>query len=257
MWWRCPQGHDYEASPSARVHGGINCAICSHRTIVAGINDIATTHPEIAAEWDPSWLHFHPPTATSYGSSVTIGWVCRSGHRYKMRIYDRTHGHSCPHCPSTVDENRSANLALANPKLAAEWNDERNGERRPDSYTVGSHFRAAWNCPAGHTYWQRIDRRVAGYGCQYCSHRKVAPGVNDLATTDPELMSEFHPYMNHPKTPDKMLAGTDLYWWKCTAAGHKVQQSVPNRRHSRGCKDCPEEARIMFDESTLNDTSTN
>ncbi|WP_258369924.1 MULTISPECIES: zinc-ribbon domain-containing protein [unclassified Curtobacterium] len=39
--------------------------------------------------------------------------------------------------------------------------------------------------------------------------------VNDLATTDPLLVTEFRPDFNGAKRPELMFAGTDRYWWKC------------------------------------------
>ncbi|WP_217508813.1 zinc-ribbon domain-containing protein [Curtobacterium pusillum] len=72
----------------------------------------------------------------------------------------------------------------------------------------------------------------------------MALRVNDLATTDPLLVTEWHDYLNGSKRPELMFAGTDRYWWKC-AFGHVQQQSVPNRRKSRGCTECKPEDRIL------------
>lgn len=30
------------------------CAVCANRVVVAGINDLATTHIELAKEWHPT-----------------------------------------------------------------------------------------------------------------------------------------------------------------------------------------------------------
>ena len=50
-WWICKQGHHYEASVSHRSSGQ-NCPFCSNKKVLKGYNDLSTTHPEIAAEWD-------------------------------------------------------------------------------------------------------------------------------------------------------------------------------------------------------------
>ncbi|MGN7224045.1 zinc-ribbon domain-containing protein [Curtobacterium flaccumfaciens] len=117
--------------------------------------------------------------------------------------------------------------------------------------TFGSNDEAYWLCDKGATHWysQRIDRKVAGYGCSLCSRRRLVPWVNDLATTDPLLVTEWPDYLNVAKRPEFMFAGTDRYWWKC-AFGHVRQQSVPNRRKSRGCTECEPEDRILNENRT-------
>ncbi|WP_442892417.1 zinc-ribbon domain-containing protein [Curtobacterium sp. USHLN213] len=110
----------------------------------------------------------------------------------------------------------------------------------------GSNDTVYWLCATGAAHWypQRIDRKVQGYGCSVCSRRRLVLRVNDLATTDPLLVTEWHDHLNVPKRPEFMLAGIDRHWWKC-AFGHVKQQSVPNRRKSRGCTGCEPEDRIL------------
>jgi len=91
---------------------------------------------------------------------------------------------------------------------------------------------------------QRIDRKVQGHGCSLCSSRRLVLRVNDLATTDPLLVTEWHDDLNGSKRPELVFAGTDRYWWK-RSFGHVKQQSVPNRRKSRGCTECEPEDRIL------------
>ena len=62
--------------------------------LVVGINDLATLHPEVAAEadgWDPSTV--------LAGSHSKMKWVCLEGHRWTTVIKDRTlGGNGCPSC---------------------------------------------------------------------------------------------------------------------------------------------------------------
>lgn len=66
------------------------------------------------------------------------------------------------------------------------------------------------------------------------SRRTLVPKVNDLATTDPVLVLEWHSYLNW-KEPSKTFAGTDPVWWRCLAERHVYQQSAPNRRKAVRC----------------------
>ncbi|WP_418608199.1 zinc-ribbon domain-containing protein [Georgenia sp. SUBG003] len=52
-YWQCPREHAFEAVIVKRVSGS-GCPICANRKVLAGFNDLATRHPEIAADWHPT-----------------------------------------------------------------------------------------------------------------------------------------------------------------------------------------------------------
>ncbi|TFC23370.1 zinc-ribbon domain-containing protein [Cryobacterium glucosi] len=243
--WRCAKGHNYPATASNRTAARSKCPVCLNRLIVPGINDIATTHPQLLAEWHPSWLRRFPPTKYGAGSQESIRWVCPNDHEYPMSIADRVKSKGCQQCRTGRKRPGTEGLDESHPLIAAEWHPTLNGKVKPSDRTRGSGDNMYWLCPAGHTYRERIERRTAGYKCSVCSRRTLVPGVNDLASTQPILVTEFHPYLNHPKVPSKISAGTQLLWWKCTANGHTHQQSVPHRLLSKGCPKCPAEERIL------------
>ena len=49
VWWRCEKGHEWQAAVKSRVENS-GCPVCANRSIIIGENDLATTHPELAAE---------------------------------------------------------------------------------------------------------------------------------------------------------------------------------------------------------------
>jgi hypothetical protein len=61
---------------------------------LAGFNDLATTHPELAAEaygWDP--------TTRSAGSDRRLRWRCAAGHHsWWSTVENRVKGSGCPSC---------------------------------------------------------------------------------------------------------------------------------------------------------------
>ena len=64
-----------------------------------GVNDLATTHPEIAAEWDYERNGGLNPTNVVAGSSKRVWWRCPEGHAWQAIIYRRkAGGGSCPVC---------------------------------------------------------------------------------------------------------------------------------------------------------------
>lgn len=100
----------------------------------------------------------------------------------------------------------------------------------------------------------RIERRTTGYKCSICSRHKLVYRVNDFATIELVLVTEFHSYLNGLKAPDRILPGDNLFCWKCLAAGDVASQSVPHRRRSKGCTECPPELRSLASEHWLTAT---
>ena len=95
-----------------------------------------------------------------------------------------------------------------------------------------------WRCPKGHEYDMRIMQRTRGQGCPYCSNTRVLPGFNDLATTHPELISQWD-YDKNSLQPNAVTHGShEKVWWKCEQ-GHSYQQAI-NKKTSRktGCPVC-------------------
>ena len=246
LYWRCAKSHSYMASPFRRTSAKFGCPICSNRIIVAGINDVATTHPDVVKLWDLRWLATASPTKLSADSHRMIDFICQpEGHEYELRLVEATNGRGCPICERNKNRTGASHLATTLPGLAAEWHPTYNHGLQPSCFTHDSKDKVYWLCPVGHTYLMCIERRAAGYNCSVCSRPTLVPGVNDLATTQPILVTEFHTYLNGMKSPDRIFAGTALYWWLCTAGKHKQQQSVPDRIESKGCPACQLEERIL------------
>ncbi|TFB95737.1 MULTISPECIES: zinc-ribbon domain-containing protein [unclassified Cryobacterium] len=245
-FWLCPdKGHSYPASASNRTSANSKCPVCLNRLIVPGVNDVATTHPWLLSEWHPAWLQQVPPSKYGSGSKVMNMWLCKRGHEYLMTIADRVQSKGCDECTTGTRRPSTPSLPESHPALAAEWHPTRNEGLSPEEFSASCQDKFYWLCDKGHTFRQRIDRRVAGYKCSVCSRRTLVPNVNDLRTTEPVLVTEFHSYLNGPKDPGRIFAGTDLYWWKCQAHGHVYKQSVPHRVKSKGCPKCPMSERIL------------
>ena len=93
--WQCSDcNHRWRAPVSQRAQGR-GCPACANRTVVAGVNDLATTHKDLAVEM------VHPlPTTVTAGSSLKAAWKCSEcAHEWKAVIYSRT-GSGKVGCPS-------------------------------------------------------------------------------------------------------------------------------------------------------------
>ncbi len=98
VWWRCPQGHDYQAVVASRTQRGNGCPYCSGRKVLAGFNDLATKYPEVAKEWHPTLNSSLTPQDVTPGSRKRVWWQCSQGHTWKAIIYSRTGSQRCG-CP--------------------------------------------------------------------------------------------------------------------------------------------------------------
>ena len=102
VWWKCLKcGYSWKAKINNRTHGR-NCPVCSNKKIIKGINDLATTHPNIAQEWDYERNGELTPYQVSHGSGKKVYWICPNGHSYQATILHRTCGlgTNCPVCNS-------------------------------------------------------------------------------------------------------------------------------------------------------------
>ncbi len=237
VWWKCTKGHEWQAVIKDR-HNGNGCPICANKLVVTGINDLATTHPRLAIEWDLTKNKPLLPTQISFGSGKKVWWKCEHGHEWKARIADRSNGSECPVCLGRKAVASINDLATTSPELVREWNYERNGELQPSELTSGSHIKVWWKCSLGHEWETSPNQRARGRGCPYCSNNLVLVGFNDLLTTNPSLSKEWNYEKNIELRPEQFSCGSHkLVWWRC-ADGHEWKAEIKSRAQGNGCPVC-------------------
>ena len=99
VWWKCSTcGYEWRASIASRT-SGVGCPLCSNKTVVCGINDLATLRPDLLEEWLYS-RNTISPSEVSIGSGKEVWWKCRvCGNEWKTRVADRTgKKNGCPNC---------------------------------------------------------------------------------------------------------------------------------------------------------------
>ena len=99
LWWKCPVcGNEYKGQIRTQKFYAA-CPICRGVIVKRGINDLATTHPKIAAEWDPENNGNLTPAEYTAQSKKFARWICRCGCKWGSTIYARTmEGKKCPEC---------------------------------------------------------------------------------------------------------------------------------------------------------------
>ena len=79
VWWRCENGHEWEAVVYTRTHGS-GCPFCAGKKAQAGFNDLATQYPELARQWDYTKNIPVLPADVTTGSHRLVWWKCEKGH---------------------------------------------------------------------------------------------------------------------------------------------------------------------------------
>lgn len=108
VWWRCEEGHSYQAAVAARTMRGSGCPYCAGKKVLAGFNDLATLEPEVAKQWHPTLNGTLTPEMVTAGSHQKVWWECGQGHVWKAAIYSRTGPKKCgcPVCAGRVSPRR-------------------------------------------------------------------------------------------------------------------------------------------------------
>jgi hypothetical protein len=135
---------------------------------------------------------------------------------------------------------KGGSVAERYPHLIKEWSSL--NEKTAFECTYGSGQEVEWICSKNseHVWSTMISKRtIAGYGCPFCSGRKVYEG-NCLASTHSELLSEWDFDKNENIiSPYEVSKGSHkIVWWigKC---GHNWDDSIDHRALSgRGCPFC-------------------
>lgn len=283
-WWLCPEGHEWEAKVSNRFHGN-GCPICKlprgeefaaakrarralarpivHREkapgslpkgLFPGINDMATTRPDLALEFHPTKNAPKTPATVSAGTGDNLWWRCEEGHEWQMRGNTRTSaGLGCAVCAAVTamasGKKRAGSgralhvgindLGTRRPDIAAEWHPTKNGDRTPADVTSSTGVKAWWLDEFGHE-WESViaSRTGGGVGCPICAGLQTLTGFNDLATVRPDVAVSWHPSKNGNLGPtDLAQFSNKIVWWQCPE-GHEWKSTVNNRSHDQGCPVC-------------------
>ena len=252
VWWKCSKcGYKYKLSVKQRAKNQ-NCPCCANRVVVAGINDLSTTHPEIAKEWHPTKNGNLTPYMFTSGISQKVWWKCATcGHEWEASIKGRTHGSGCPLCTNSRVVAGINDLATIHPEIAKEWDYERNAPLAPNQVLAGSNKRVWWICShCGHKWKTAVyHRAIKGTGCTNCyySKRKNFTTHNNLTVTHPDLVKDWHPYKNGEFTPDMFTKYSNYkVWWKCHICGKEVETEIKNYS---GCITCKKQ--IILNERNL------
>ena len=166
--WKCSMGHEWIVSVSSRSIDKTLCPFCSGNKVLAGFNDLATTHPELAKE-----LIGTDPRTISKGTNKKHKWRCTLGHEWNSPVGNRVSGSYCPFCSGNKVLAGFNDLATTHPELAKELVNV-----DPSTISRGSTRRVKWKCVNGHVWiTQVLTRSLQKSGCPTCAHKGFDPNL--------------------------------------------------------------------------------
>lgn len=170
-WWICAIGHSYQSKAHRRTRGR-GCPICAGRQVVKGINDLATTHPDLAKELvDPACAY-----TFSKGSDKKVSWECQEGHIWETKISHRVRGSGCPYCSGQISVKGVNDLQTVNKTLADQLVDSSLAQ----NLTRNSGRKVLFRCSNGHERLSYVySRKDDGSDCPRC--------VSNISSAEVEL----------------------------------------------------------------------
>lgn len=238
VWWRCRNGHEWEATISSRTCQNSGCPFCSGKKATFE-NSFGYHYPNLSKFWHPNKNHPLTPFDVTRGSGLKVWWMCEMGHEFEKRVCDQTRNANTNGCYSCQMSIPSQDNSLVDdyPEILEYWHPTENGKNSPREVTANSGKSTWWLCKKGHTWKTSIKSFVQCKICPYCSGKKGAQ-ENSLEVVFPELVSYWHPVNNGSLTPETVSRGSGKkVWWICVH-GHEWEEKVCRMTKYKNCPYC-------------------
>lgn len=181
VWWSCRNyHHSWQATIDKRVNGR-GCPICLGKKVLIGFNDLATTNPELAGEWDIA-NNDSSVFEVVAGSNKKAYWICKKcGYQWESVIANRAKGSGCPKCAMKIRIKKAEERSIKNnntleeqfPELAKEWHPIKNDRLTPRMVAPYSQKKVWWKCSnCGNEWKSSISNRTKGRGCPECNYSR-------------------------------------------------------------------------------------
>ena len=314
VWWKCSKcSEKWSAKVANRTILGRGCPYCANQKIAVGKNDLATTHPQLAAEWDYD-KNDKTPQEVTYGSGKKIWWKCPLGHSYPASPLHRTIGNTnCPMCNSgrqtsfaeqafyfyikklypdainryteIFDNRMELDIFIPSIRLAIEydgvfWHKNIRREKIKYQYCQKNNIRLirikeaeitddctgiadnihhidnlddrknlqniiifvlqdleSWR---GTFMFHYPDVNLERDKYEILNQYRTQQLENSLEKTHPQLVEEWNYKRNAPLLPSMFPAGSDeIVWWICRTCGHEWRTNIYHRAiNGTGCSVC-------------------
>lgn len=201
-------------------------------------NSLITKRPELIDEWNSEKNGSLKPEYISYASNKSVWWKCKKcGYEWKAPPSRRVRGSNCPVCSGRIVVKGRNDLMTSFPNVAKSWNENKNGDSKPDIYFAGSGKIVWWKCDkCGYEWKTSIANRVRSLGCPVCSGQSLSYS-SSLAAKFPDIASQWLSEKNDIGPDNVFPSSEKKIWWRCDK-GHMWRATVLARTHGNNCPYC-------------------
>ena len=234
--WRCPSDprHTWFATMASRYKQKSGCPICAGRLPLVGVTDIETLYPEVFSRI----VDKKAAALIPVGSAKKIEFRCPKGHIFTSEVRKQT-GYknakitNCPTCAGRKSHTKQPLAITLKPELLDECTDPKTLK----TLTAGSGVVLTWRCTAcakEHTYPMSVRRKMKSKRCPVQNGKLIVPGINDLATTHPDLAASL---VDQSLATQVSRGSEHTLTWRCSQ-GHTYEAPVYARVAGNGCPHC-------------------
>lgn len=180
VYWSASCGHTWQAIISNRTKFGHRCSVCAGKTVVTGVNDVATVFPQLLNEWDYKKNEFQPQELT-WGTRKNIYFLCELGHSYKSNPATKVkRGLGCAYCAFRKLLPGFNDFETVCPEAASEWDHTKN-KHGPGEFLPGSQEKFWFVCKNGHSWpaslFSRYHTQTGCPSCAITGFNPLKPGL--------------------------------------------------------------------------------
>ena len=174
----CEKGHKYQAMINEQVRFG--CPVCSGSTVIPGVNDLKTTDPIIAKDWDYERSFPYRPEDFTRQSDRIVSWICPvSGGKWDTTINSRMSNQSSPFVTSISLLSGFNDIATRFPDLVPMYSSD-NDIDMDCIKSVSYKKRLIWECPECGGKWARsIRTMIERPRCLVCSKEYGSTSIGE------------------------------------------------------------------------------
>lgn len=204
----CDKGHEYENMIKGQIKYG--CPVCSGDTVIPGVNDLATTDPEYAENWDYEGSFPYRPEDVSRRSDRLMSWICPvSGGKWKRTV----NGHVSAKGKSPYTNNMKIHVgyndvATRFPNLVPLYSND-NKIKLEEITSLDHKDVLIWECPQCNGKWKRkLSSMINIQRCLVCSkeYKSSSLGEREVYSYISSNLDKEYDIFAH----DRSLIGKEL-----------------------------------------------
>ena len=213
-WWKCPvTGAPYQRQIYSQVTRKTPSPYVMNKKVLPGYNDIITKCPLAEKYWDyaknptpPEKIRFNSPQKAWWKDPVTNASAQREIRNIVEKLMQKEEKGTGTSAPLHIAQNP---ITKTHPEIVKPMWDYTKNTKDPDQITAGSHYLAWWICPTyGHPFQRKVKNQIAaGLSSPIMTGSLVVQGINDLATTHPEIATLWSD--NNALAPTEVTAGSE------------------------------------------------